>query len=696
MESPSTSLGSPKKRLRSKVEEDEDEEESVCCGICYAEGGVSVAGEIDCCSHYFCFVCIMEWAKHESRCPICRQRFSNVRRLPMHGVFSSSRDVKVPHRDQESGKFKAVHNKGNCYCLIHRNSLPTTSSCRQLSRVTISRCRALPLPSTLFAVTVICWRRCPAVLLGFGGIYHALLGPETLEESFPFFGYAYHPHGNVAIGLVDSYYAETKCGVCRAGTDEHLLLLCDLCDTASHTYCVGLGYTVPEGDWFCHDCAISRETNANEESDQQNVPEAEPSEPVDIYDIVRETGSRVVIRPRTSPFQQNLSSPSAIPLSDRLSRLKGKSPATGVHDMQRSLQAFRENWNALRSGSLQFHRNANQPRSTVSQKQDSRSFSHGKLDDSHSRASTSLQQSTVQGGPTNKTLNERVFKDAEKAWKMVDRAKRMQLTNQRTSNLPQGVDKPSCSGARNTSITHCNFPSLKDQCCKALDLRNSKKEKECEYSRLVQNLANCPDVKLEEKKQSRARCEDMIHRVRDYTNSEGCCECPFSRKVGTNIQGGVPSREEERNACKLTSADLASTHGKFVNVRSSSRDVVLVNEEKRLARSCEDGSTRKTDDAKTEIQSLVKLNLKLLTRDKKLGFETFKAVARQATHTILAACSSEPQKCSTSSSRSVCNHSDDTPQFQKSTLMPNCCRQCFYAFVNNVVSSTIMEKVGCA
>ncbi|KAJ4731407.1 Photosystem II CP43 reaction center protein [Rhynchospora pubera] len=27
--------------------------------------------------------------------------------------------------------------------------------------------------------------------LGFGGIYHALLGPETLEESFPFFGYLF-------------------------------------------------------------------------------------------------------------------------------------------------------------------------------------------------------------------------------------------------------------------------------------------------------------------------------------------------------------------------------------------------------------------------------------------------------------------------------------------------------------------------
>ncbi|KAF3672249.1 hypothetical protein FXO37_07631 [Capsicum annuum] len=27
-------------------------------------------------------------------------------------------------------------------------------------------------------------------VLGFGGVYHALLGPETLEESFPFFGYS--------------------------------------------------------------------------------------------------------------------------------------------------------------------------------------------------------------------------------------------------------------------------------------------------------------------------------------------------------------------------------------------------------------------------------------------------------------------------------------------------------------------------
>ncbi|RZB55870.1 PHD and RING finger domain-containing protein 1 isoform B [Glycine soja] len=507
----------------------------------------------------------------------------------------------------------------------------------------------------------------------------------------------------MATGPADSY-TETKCGVCHAGTDEHLLLLCDLCDTASHTYCVGLGYTVPEGDWFCHDCAISRKINIKEDSDQQNVvPTAEPRVTVDIFDIVRETGSQVVQRPRASPLQQNLSSPSVIPLPDRLSylsRLKGKRPVTGFCHMQRNVKAFRENWNALRSGSLQFRCNSSQPGSTVSQKQDSSSLSHHKLDDLHSMASTSLQQSTVQGGPSNKMLNERVFKDADKAWKMMDRAKKIQLPHHRTGR----VDKPSCSGgARKISLAHCNFSEVKDQHSKALDLRNTKKEKQCDYSRLNQNLENRSTLKLEEKRQSRDTCEKMIH-VRDHTtHSKGYCERPLSRKVHTSIQGG-PCREdglrnvaEEQSlyACLVTSADLASSRDKFGSMFSN-RGVNLVNEEKRLAKSSEDGNTRNIVDSKTEIQSLVKLNLKLLTRDKKLGFDTFKVVARQATHTILAACSSDQQKSSTSSSSSVCSHADNTPQFQKSTLMPNCCRQCFYNFVNNVVHSTILEKVGCA
>jgi hypothetical protein len=34
-------------------------------------------------------------------------------------------------------------------------------------------------------------------------------------------------------------------------------MLCDSCDRAFHTYCVGLGDDVPEGDWFCPDCDLT-------------------------------------------------------------------------------------------------------------------------------------------------------------------------------------------------------------------------------------------------------------------------------------------------------------------------------------------------------------------------------------------------------------------------------------------------------
>jgi photosystem II CP43 chlorophyll apoprotein len=30
-----------------------------------------------------------------------------------------------------------------------------------------------------------------SAVLGFGGVYHSLIGPETVEESFPFFGYVW-------------------------------------------------------------------------------------------------------------------------------------------------------------------------------------------------------------------------------------------------------------------------------------------------------------------------------------------------------------------------------------------------------------------------------------------------------------------------------------------------------------------------
>lgn len=46
-------------------------------------------------------------------------------------------------------------------------------------------------------------------------------------------------------------------------------LLCDLCDSAAHTYCVGLGREVPDGDWYCRSC--SGESDASSTGSEDSV-----------------------------------------------------------------------------------------------------------------------------------------------------------------------------------------------------------------------------------------------------------------------------------------------------------------------------------------------------------------------------------------------------------------------------------------
>ncbi|GLT52886.1 hypothetical protein SLA2020_261970 [Shorea laevis] len=70
------------------------------CMICLSDCERSIRGKIDCCDHNFCFICIVEWAKVESRCPACKRRFSTIRRPFKDGVFAPERVVTVPVRDQ--------------------------------------------------------------------------------------------------------------------------------------------------------------------------------------------------------------------------------------------------------------------------------------------------------------------------------------------------------------------------------------------------------------------------------------------------------------------------------------------------------------------------------------------------------------------------------------------------------------------
>nr|GMD43772.1 ABC transporter F family member 4-like [Ipomoea batatas] len=155
---------------KEKVEEVKTESGKQICGICLSEEGKkTIRGTLNCCSHYFCFACIMEWSKVESRCPLCKQRFVTI-------------------------------------------SKPAKSSAGFDLR--------------------------PVVI-------------QVLERD-----QVYEPSEEELRGYLDPY-ENVICTECQQGGDDALMLLCDICDSPSHTYCVGLGHEVPEGNWYCEGCRSS-------------------------------------------------------------------------------------------------------------------------------------------------------------------------------------------------------------------------------------------------------------------------------------------------------------------------------------------------------------------------------------------------------------------------------------------------------
>ncbi|KAJ6928641.1 hypothetical protein NC652_012703 [Populus alba x Populus x berolinensis] len=174
---------------KEKVEEVKSELGRQVCGICLSEEDKRrFRGTLDCCSHYFCFTCIMEWSKVESRCPLCKQRFRTITKngRSIVGVDLRNMVIQVPKRDQ-----------------------------------------------------------------------------------------VYQPTEEEIRSYIDPY-ENVICKECHEGGDDGLMLLCDLCDSSAHTYCVGLGRQVPEGNWYCDDCrpvALGSSSSQTQDSlpDQWNI-----------------------------------------------------------------------------------------------------------------------------------------------------------------------------------------------------------------------------------------------------------------------------------------------------------------------------------------------------------------------------------------------------------------------------------------
>ncbi|KAG8079242.1 hypothetical protein GUJ93_ZPchr0007g3747, partial [Zizania palustris] len=154
------------------------------CGICLSEEQrATIQGMLSSCSHYFCFACIMQWSKVESRCPLCKRRFATITKSSMENLGLGSRKsvIMVEKRDQ-----------------VYQ---PTEEEMR-----------------------------------------HWL-----------------HPFENVV------------CTECNCGGDDNLMLVCDICDSSAHTYCVGLGREVPEGNWCCGVCRSGGEGPSNAQAQDRVV-----------------------------------------------------------------------------------------------------------------------------------------------------------------------------------------------------------------------------------------------------------------------------------------------------------------------------------------------------------------------------------------------------------------------------------------
>ncbi|XP_076899078.1 uncharacterized protein LOC143552842 [Bidens hawaiensis] len=577
----------PPSKGKSKAVKDEEEEDDDClqqlatCGVCLLDEALSLRGFIDSCDHYFCFVCIMEWAKVESRCPVCKRRFSVIRRPSNDGVFLSEQIVNVPVRDQ-----------------------------------------------------------------------------------------VYYYNGNATIGPPDPYL-QVKCTVCSSSSDDHLLLLCDLCDSAAHSYFVGLGATVPEGDWFCRDCTLSRvehakvetyttfdndddyNNNTNNNNNNNNNNDNDKNNPlsrfdtgratyseVSIHDIVRESYTR---EPNTDTDTDAPSVPTSDrPIGDQLSAQStvDRSNAPNARTLKRCLnvhsriRVLRENWNGFQRGSLTF----------------TSSFGDGR------KTSQSESQSTSQNRSN----------DIDKAWKMMSIAAKAFGKKPGNKNpFPKKTE------------SHKNKEKLVNEASKVRPnggYFGGLRTNESEFSSSSRNIIASAHVK------------NVSYNV---VGSSG-----QSLSIATDKQCAKrvidATLEKKENIKKYTQLGSSGQSSSMATDKRSAKkiDSSLEKEENINKDTQHDGNNnnKEIEDAKSEIQSLVKLNLKLLSKDKKLEADVFKEVARHATHSIMAACGMEPQKARFRSfERVVCDH-NQTRKRPSSTLMPTCCRECFFTFVKDVVS----------
>uniref|UniRef100_A0A0A9F3J9 PHD-type domain-containing protein n=1 Tax=Arundo donax TaxID=35708 RepID=A0A0A9F3J9_ARUDO len=698
------------------------------CGICFNDARSAIPGELDCCAHHFCFVCIMAWGRVESRCPFCKARFCSIRRPPVPGRFPDERIVHVPERNQ---------------------------------------------------------------------VYH----PDS--------------NGSSATGVADPY-VDTMCSVCSCSRDDELLLLCELCDSAAHTYCVGLGTAVPEGDWFCKDCAVTREEHLRWQAENEGwggqgefeisieVPRTEPVAAPSVSNVVDEDYDPSSVD-RTDVRSSRLSMDDPVPSiydivgedyttntwSYRRGRNAEGSPSQGTSDgfqclkstrgrdnglasyhasirleverartlrnsrnLDKRIRELRENWATLRDGSVGFTAHVPNRRtrgttgivSVVTERHACAmpitiSNKNGADAASVQLPSTPLSEKTTTSLGHHK-ISHKDTRDVRKAWKKLDMAK--PSGGRKISNKPCSLNctPPFSMGNRSTSYSpidtilgqkNQNLPNKATQkintnCGHGIKMESTPPTKSSgESSNLPENnrvsvhkrmvsfqnqinqeslngeVASSIHVPHVDKElellcttgRSEKLKSDMLHPVK--------CSLSSGHSTVTSLQLGpspgsqsamIINPEDSSAVCVATTNEIGKAA--TIEVRKSSRPDRHERKRKLSSEKCHDQGSKRSRSActiaKIEISSLAIRELKLLKIDKTYGSDRFKEVARTATHTVLAACGFEnPTSQSLALSKPVCKHSSEVKPL-KSSAIANSCTECLRNFVKEVIGLVLSSR----
>ncbi|KAL0919716.1 hypothetical protein M5K25_011831 [Dendrobium thyrsiflorum] len=507
------------------------------CGICFSDGGLAARGWIDSCDHYFCFICIMEWAKVESRCPLCKQRFHFIRRPEVSGRIAESA-LEIPVRDQ-----------------------------------------------------------------------------------------VYHPLGNESSALYE-LYAQASCKVCHGSNDDELLLLCDLCDSAFHTYCVGLGYTVPEGDWYCHDCTILREEHAkidgdaNDTDQDQGTVVLDQQQPASIFDIVADERSSTIeqqhfhdrqVSKSSTNIQRNFegimlreeesdSSCSASQGTDVYLQRSGvgQTERTFQHscNMQSRVQALRKNWTALQSGSLAFSSTLDSNGATMSGVKQRTSRTNSDLSQ-QSKSSTLVDNEQLTDSSTSSKISAiSDLQDVEKAWKMMQMAKKHRLAN-------SSLKSPRCNNSLNSAGA----------------ISASKRPVSHSLNFLIpKNKMAADKVVGQHGKRLAIKTLSVMQLGSCKTNRASTTEC------AGNVQEVSPVRLSKFHEVKCSSLSSATCEAaRKSSVVCCTKKLTLDGNEAasgHSGRTSSKGYELFDNNAKSEIQSMVKLNLQRLIKGERLAIRS--------------------------------------------------------------------------